>query len=238
MNISAEKLKKLREYHGWSQERLAEICGLSQRTISRIEKGEKASMETRLALATAFDITPAELCEDQDIVVGTGGLNHSGIAGLTISAILMYTQFYLPGTPFFDLISLLLTVGLATGMAAISMGFERAIQTIGLLRWVVRLPTKEVALQNVMPNLNRIIFYCYSAGALSSLVGIIAIFMTPANANIGWSYEPLNPIMMGVAIALLTLLYGAMLAELVFRPLKHQLERMLIEHHKKILVDD
>lgn len=44
----------------WSQETLAELSGLSVRTIQRIEKGEPASTETKQALALAFG------CEDID----------------------------------------------------------------------------------------------------------------------------------------------------------------------------
>lgn len=64
MSISAEKLNKLRIQNGWSQERLAEISGLSLRTIQRLEKGETASLESQQAISKAFDIPPSELLED------------------------------------------------------------------------------------------------------------------------------------------------------------------------------
>lgn len=230
MDVSGVKVKELRKHHGWSQERLAEISGLSERTISRVEQGESASMETRLALANAFNITPAELCEAQQILVGQGGINSSGIAGLSLGAVLMVLQFYLPGVPFFDGISLLLTLGLAVAMAAVSMGAKKAFTTIALVRWVIVLPKAQSTLQQHLPNLKQLIFYCYSAGAVSSLVGVIAVLMAPANMNVSWPYPPASETNMGLGIALLTLLYAAMLAELVLRPLKHCLERMLIEH--------
>lgn len=49
-------LKRLRHKRNWSQEQLAEISGLSVRTIQRIESGGKASLETLNALASALEI--------------------------------------------------------------------------------------------------------------------------------------------------------------------------------------
>ena len=115
-------------------------------------------------------------------------------------------------------------------MAAISLGMEQALSTLALVRWVFLLPKSETSLQKHLPNLNRIIYYCYSAGAISALVGIIAVLMYPQTADFNLTYQPHSHISMGYGIALLTLLYGAMFAELVFRPLKHQIERLLITH--------
>ncbi|WP_020208596.1 2TM domain-containing protein [Gilvimarinus chinensis] len=49
-------VRKLRLQRGWSQEELAEISALSIRTIQRIERGQTPSLESRKALASAFDI--------------------------------------------------------------------------------------------------------------------------------------------------------------------------------------
>ena len=44
----------LREASQWSQEALAEACGLTVRTIQRIEAGEPSSISTRRSLARGF----------------------------------------------------------------------------------------------------------------------------------------------------------------------------------------
>lgn len=49
-------LKKLRLEYKWSQSQLAELSGLSLRTIQRIENGEKPSMESIKALSSLFEI--------------------------------------------------------------------------------------------------------------------------------------------------------------------------------------
>ena len=61
MKIDTTLVKKLRTAKGWSQEQLSEACGLSLRTIQRLENGGNASIESVRALATAFGIDPTEL---------------------------------------------------------------------------------------------------------------------------------------------------------------------------------
>lgn len=48
----------------WSQEQLAEMAGLSTRTVQRIENGEQASLETLSALAAVFEVSITELTND------------------------------------------------------------------------------------------------------------------------------------------------------------------------------
>ena len=56
-------IQKLRLQRGWSQEQLAELSGLSARTIQRLERGQPASLETLKALGAAFDVDVSTLKE-------------------------------------------------------------------------------------------------------------------------------------------------------------------------------
>jgi len=49
-------VRKLRLQQGWSQEQLAELTGLSVRTIQRMERGQKPSLESARALAAVFEV--------------------------------------------------------------------------------------------------------------------------------------------------------------------------------------
>lgn len=60
-------VQKHRLERGWSQEQLAQHSGLSVRTIQRIEKGKKASLETLKCLAAAFDTTIADLIREPEM---------------------------------------------------------------------------------------------------------------------------------------------------------------------------
>lgn len=49
-------IQKLRLQHGWSQQQLAEMSGLSKRTIQRIENGQTPSVESVKSLASVFEV--------------------------------------------------------------------------------------------------------------------------------------------------------------------------------------
>jgi transcriptional regulator with XRE-family HTH domain len=49
-------IQKLRLQRGWSQEQLAEVSGLSVRTVQRLERGQSGSLESLNALAAVFEI--------------------------------------------------------------------------------------------------------------------------------------------------------------------------------------
>ncbi|WP_427916702.1 2TM domain-containing protein [Vibrio eleionomae] len=54
-------IKQRRLQKGWSQEQLSQFSGLSVRTIQRIERGQKPSLESLKSLAAVFEISIAEL---------------------------------------------------------------------------------------------------------------------------------------------------------------------------------
>jgi transcriptional regulator with XRE-family HTH domain len=49
-------VRKLRLQRGWTQEHLAELTGLSVRSIQRFERGQGASLETLNSLAAVFEV--------------------------------------------------------------------------------------------------------------------------------------------------------------------------------------
>lgn len=49
-------VRKLRLKRGWSQSQLAEMAGVTTRTIQRIEQGHRPSIETCKALASVFEV--------------------------------------------------------------------------------------------------------------------------------------------------------------------------------------
>lgn len=59
-------IRKLRLKRGWSQTQLAEMAGVTTRTIQRVEQGHKASLETYRALASVFEVD-LSLLQPEDI---------------------------------------------------------------------------------------------------------------------------------------------------------------------------
>lgn len=61
MLVDANKMKVLRQSRNWTQQHLADVCGLSMRTIQRVEKDGVASNETVGAYAAVFEMDSADL---------------------------------------------------------------------------------------------------------------------------------------------------------------------------------
>ncbi|NVJ71152.1 MAG: helix-turn-helix domain-containing protein [Alphaproteobacteria bacterium] len=57
-------IKERRIQRGWSQEHLAQVTGLSARTIQRIEAGRKPGLDSLQALAAVFETDTATLIEE------------------------------------------------------------------------------------------------------------------------------------------------------------------------------
>ncbi|NVJ66231.1 MAG: helix-turn-helix transcriptional regulator [Gammaproteobacteria bacterium] len=67
MNINGSYIKQLRVEKGWTQQHLADIAGVSMRTIQRAENSGMASMDTISALAASFEIERGDfLVQSQD----------------------------------------------------------------------------------------------------------------------------------------------------------------------------
>lgn len=64
-------IQKLRLQRGWSQQQLAELSGLSSRTIQRIENGQPASAESLKSLASVFEIDFTTLTSEPDMSATT-----------------------------------------------------------------------------------------------------------------------------------------------------------------------
>lgn len=59
-----ERVRAERQRQGWSQENLAEACGLHWTYVSSVERGERnVSLLNILRLAQALEVNPAQLVD-------------------------------------------------------------------------------------------------------------------------------------------------------------------------------
>jgi transcriptional regulator with XRE-family HTH domain len=65
MKVNAELIARLRRERSWSQDELAVVSGLNLRTVQRVEKHASASLQTKKALAAAFDLDPRDLDSEE-----------------------------------------------------------------------------------------------------------------------------------------------------------------------------
>ena len=59
--IDKDLIKKLRIERSWSQDQLSSVSGLSLRTVQRVESEGTCSLESKKALAVAFEINANDL---------------------------------------------------------------------------------------------------------------------------------------------------------------------------------
>ena len=113
-------IQKLRLQRGWSQEQLAELSGLSVRTIQRLERGQTPSVESLKAIASVFEIDFNRLKEpDMDTPETPGaspGLNPKlrPDEALALAHVRKIKAFYVHLTQYVAVIGLLAAVNLFT----------------------------------------------------------------------------------------------------------------------------
>jgi len=67
IQLNLQKLKQLRKSKAWSQSHLADIAGVSLRTIQRIEKSGVASQESVMSICAAYDLQTSDIIKDEDL---------------------------------------------------------------------------------------------------------------------------------------------------------------------------
>ena len=68
MRLNRRFILDLRKQRSWSQDELANVAGLNLRTVQRIERNGSASLQSRRALAAAFDLDPSALDEPEELM--------------------------------------------------------------------------------------------------------------------------------------------------------------------------
>jgi transcriptional regulator with XRE-family HTH domain len=106
-------IQKLRLQRGWSQQQLADLSGLSVRTIQRLEQGQVASTESLKSLAAVFEIDFSTLQEpDMNTATTTPGFNAD--EALAFAQVRKLKGFYLHLAQYVIVVTLLLGINLWT----------------------------------------------------------------------------------------------------------------------------
>jgi XRE family transcriptional regulator, regulator of sulfur utilization len=80
-------VRKLRLQRGWTQEHLAELTGLSVRSIQRIERGQPGSLETLNSLAAVFEVELSVLKPGETAMSNDSSIDNSSITAEEADAI-------------------------------------------------------------------------------------------------------------------------------------------------------
>ncbi len=224
MQVSASKLKVLRGEHGWSQEKLAALSGLSLRTIQRIEKDGQCSVESKLALTAAFNVSPCELLEDYREHVGDGSVNIGGVFGaVSISALvgLLLAWEWHNIEVFINPMNALFVYLTVFALSMMTSGFEQSYRAMATVGWFFKQPYHASNAHLHLPVLRKLILYCYTSGTIWTLTEIVESAYFAGKGSLG--SMPVSEF----GFALQSMLYAVLLAEFVIRPLMNRITFLL-----------
>ncbi len=123
-------VRKLRLQRNWSQEQLAQVSGLSIRTIQRIERGQTPGLESVKSLAAVFDVHVESLLMEND-------MTQDDQIDKTEQQAMEYVRdikgFYSHAIKYVVVISLLFVINLATDASYIWAWWPMLGWGIGLL---------------------------------------------------------------------------------------------------------
>ncbi|ENB2089716.1 2TM domain-containing protein [Vibrio alginolyticus] len=127
-------IRRLRLKRGWSQEQLADLSGLSIRTIQRIERGQKPGLESLKCLAAVFETSVSELQQEQEM---TNEVRITGEEQTVIDQVRAIKGFYSHLMTYVLVIGLLFAINLLTDSSYIwawwpAMGWGIGIINHGL----------------------------------------------------------------------------------------------------------
>lgn len=215
------KVKKLRLEHGWSQDRLAKLSGLSLRTIQRIEAGRSCSVESRLSLASTFDIPPNRLLAIENISTETDQFDISRLIALIIIVGVIAIVGHLSGgvIKLFDLISLLSVLTLSFALTVMSKNLQEALSALLLFRWFIFKPQVIEGLTARIRTLHKYIVHLYSSGLFLSFASLLGV--------LGQAQIDMHHLNLYLSVVGLPILYSIIVAELLLRPIKYKAEILL-----------
>jgi transcriptional regulator with XRE-family HTH domain len=222
MSVSSDIVRDLRRERGWSQEQLATIAGLSERTIQRIETCGDCSLDSKMALASAFELPPSALSKSDEPPATEPTLltDWAGAAALLICGLIPAVVIMLTATNgAWEVASLFSVIGITVVLTVISYGARATYAFFDRTSWIVRYPVPAPGLIGLISQAKSVIATVYAVGAFASVVTGIAILI----------YAPVvstNPKVF-VPILLKPMIDAALFSEFWIRPFKRKLQRML-----------
>lgn len=216
MPLSPDSIKRYRQENGWSQEHLAEIAGISLRTVQRVEVDGNCSPETHMALASAFGVPPKDLFAEETSATPKK-LDWSALLGFVFvcALILVAVILSIEVRLFFNMPGFVFVIGLVLGLSLMSNGAAGTGQALTSLKCIFY--AARPLGQTATPLLRRLIQHCYAAGVLAACIGLVQMLF-----NGGFDHSDLQHTL---AVLALPVLYSLILAEVIVRPAKMRTER-------------
>lgn len=224
MSISTEKLIFLRKERGWSQEKLAAMSGVSERTIQRAEGEGVCSLDTKMALASSLEVPPSHLHPEAEVLNVPKVkfiTSWSGAFGLFVLGLIAPIVVLLTATSGkWEIAWMVLVWGLTICLTIMSYGIKATYRLFDSTSWLVKYPNHVSGLNSYIVQAKTTIEYSYIVGVVASLVCALTIAVhAPVETNNTTSY---------ISYAVRPIIYSILFVELWFRPFKRRLEAMLL----------
>lgn len=223
MNISPKQLITLREERGWSQEKLAAIASISERMVQRIERDGSCSLDTKMAIASAFEISPAELVNqsmDDDLLQFKVKTSWGGAVGLFVVGLATPLIALLTATDGrWEVASFLAVCVGSIALTVMHYGLKSTYELFDNSSWIVRYPTYVNGLNKFIVQAKSVIEYTYIVGVVSTVVVALTIIVHVPSK--------LNELPDFIVVVIRPLFYSILFVELWFRPYKKKMESML-----------
>lgn len=222
MSTLSEILVKLRKDRGWSQGKLSAISGVSERTIQRLENNGSCSLETKMALASAFEISPAELSEVEQNQKTTVEMkmDWSGAIGLFVLGLACPLIVLLTATNgIWEVSSFCVVIGLTIILSMMSHGAYETYRLFDNTSWLVKYPSFVSGLNDHIAHAKVVIENAYIIGLVASMVTGLAL--TVHGSQLIENIEEF------ITVVIKPLLYAVLFNEFWFRPYKRKMEKML-----------
>ncbi|OUS39201.1 hypothetical protein A9R01_02280 ['Osedax' symbiont bacterium Rs2_46_30_T18] len=222
MTISTQQLKLLRKERGWSQEQLSAISGLSTRTVQRIESSGDCSLDSTMALASAFEISPAELANQvAEKDAANPEFELSGVLGFLCLLIGLPIIFYsfTNTSGIWEIATVSIIDGLVLMLSCNSVGVKETLNFFNNILIKVSPQTKISSFNAAIIQAKNICQYLYTVAFVTALVYLLTVALHAP--------QRLTAINVLVVEAMMPILYAILLAEFWIRPYKHKLEQQL-----------
>lgn len=228
MKISPEKLVLLRKERGWSQEKLAAMSGVSERTIQRVEREGDCSLDTKMALASALELAPSalhaepEAVPDAEIKYLTSWSGACGVFVLGLIAPLIILLTATDGR--WETICAATVWGLTIVLTIMNYGGKATYHLFNKTSWIVKYPSHVSGLNTCIIQAKATIEYAYIVGAIASIVCALTIAThAPSETENTAKF---------IAYAIRPFIYSMLFVELWFRPFKKRMETMLYDQQQ------
>lgn len=227
--ISSDKLKELRNQHGWSQEQLATISGVSVRTIQRIEKSGECSLESKMALAGAFSVSVEYLNDISDYSADYKTVSFKdNFASWSVLLLIILGILLANGSGKIDErlhINLFVMAAFWLASSIRAQGSEFIVLTFKIVFGMFSKSLKNIPIRQSIMNINQQIKLVYS----SALFAFVFLALQLLDGSVLSSEQSLDLFVMQMAqSAIAAIIYSIFFAEFLLRSAKLRLENHLI----------